>query len=86
METISVPLPKQMTAFLKSQISEGGHKDAGDYVRKLIRAEQKRKAQERLEALLLEGLKSGRAEPMTDDWVKRMRKRISARHENGQKR
>ena len=39
------------------------------YLRKWFRQQQKRKAKERLEALLLEGINSGSATPMTEnDW------------------
>ena len=41
-----------------------------EYIRDLIRQDQKRKAKEHLETLLLEGLDSGTATPMSDgDWT-----------------
>ena len=46
------------------------------YFRKWFRQHQKRKAKERVEALLLEGLDSGSATPMTEnDWeeIRRLR-------------
>jgi len=50
---------------------------------KLVRQDQKRKAQERLESLLLEGLESGSATAMTDeDWQdvrQAVRERIAKR-------
>ena len=54
-----------------------------EYFRELVRADQKRKAGERLESLLLEGLDSGPAKPLTKtdlDEVKRVvRERIAKR-------
>lgn len=41
-----------------------------EYIRDLIRQDQKRKAQEHLETLLLQGLDSGSATNMSDrDWA-----------------
>jgi antitoxin ParD1/3/4 len=44
------------------QIAEGRYSSVSEYVRELIRADEKRKAEDRLEALLLEGLKSAESE------------------------
>jgi hypothetical protein len=41
---------------------------ASDYVRELIRADEKRKAEKRLEMRLLEGLQSAEAELTPADW------------------
>lgn len=55
---------------------------ADEYLLALIRDAQKRKAGERLEALLLEGLESGPATEMTDDDWDDMRRRFDERHRN----
>jgi len=39
-----------------------------EYVRELIRADEKRKAEDRLEALLLEGLSGEETEMTQDEW------------------
>lgn len=79
METMNIALPKSMKTFVQSQLSKGGYSSSSEYVRDLIRAEQKRKAMERLEALVLEGLNSGPSTPMTrKDW-ERIRKEGLAR-------
>lgn len=49
------------------------------YLRKWFRQEQKRKAKERVEALLLEGLNSGSATPMTENDWQEIRKAASER-------
>jgi len=50
------------------QIAQGRYSSASEYVRELIRADEKRKAEEQLEAKLLEGLNSPES-PMTPaDW------------------
>ena len=49
----------------------------------MIPSDQKRKAQERLEALLLDGLQSGEAQAMTaEDWAE-LHRRIQRRHRTG---
>ena len=58
---------------------------ASEYVRELIRSDQKRKAQERLESLLLEGLESGDAREFTaEDWAE-LKRRVWQRVGRGQK-
>lgn len=49
-----------------------------EYFRELIRLDQKRKAQERLETLLLEGLESGEATEMTAIYWEDIRQAVSA--------
>jgi antitoxin ParD1/3/4 len=66
---MNIALPESMKQFVLAQVSAGGYSTASEYVRELIRADQKAKAQQRLEQLLLEGLDSGPATPMTKrDW------------------
>ena len=51
------------------QVGSGGYSSVSEYVRDLIRDDEKRKAQERLEALLMEGIQSGEPTDMTrQDW------------------
>jgi len=69
METMNISLPDPLKAFVEAQINEGGYSSASEYVCALIRADQQRQAEERLEALLLEGLNSGEPSAMTAaDW------------------
>lgn len=68
MESMNISLPEPMKAFVDGQIAQGRYSSASEYVRELIREDEKRKAQEQLEALLLEGLQ-GEAQAMTpEDW------------------
>lgn len=69
MKSMNISLPDSMRAYVEEQIASGGYSTVSEYFRQLVRQDQKRKAQERLEALLLEGLDSGTATPMTPkDW------------------
>ena len=59
-----------MREWVEAQIRRGRYGNASEYLRELIRRDQERQAQERLEQLLLDGIKSGPASPLTrQDWV-----------------
>lgn len=69
MKSMNISLPDTMRTYIEEQVASGGYSTVSEYFRELVRQDQKRKAQERLEALLLEGLDSGSATPMTaGDW------------------
>lgn len=69
MATMNISLPDPMKEFIESEVASGGYSTASEYFRELIRDAQKRRAEARLEALLLEGLDSGASAPMTrQDW------------------
>jgi len=67
METMNISLPEPMKQFIEEQVSSGGYSSVSEYIRALVREDQKQKAQERLEALLLEGLESGKPIDMADE-------------------
>lgn len=75
-----MPLPDTMRTFVEQKVAQGGYSTASEYVRQLIREDQKRAAQERLEALLMEGINSGPSKEMTSgDWEE-LRSRVWQRH------
>ncbi len=68
-DSMNIALPEAMKQFVREQVESGGYSTASEYVRELIRADQRSKARQRLDALLLEGLESGPATPITkQDW------------------
>ena len=70
MKTMNVSLPDPMRDYIEQQVKTGGYGSISEYIRDLIRQDQKRKAQEHLESLLLQGLDSGSATNMSDrDWA-----------------
>ncbi len=70
METMNVAIPESMKAFVQQQVAKGGYSSVSEYVRSLIRVDQERRVQERLEAEILQGLDSGQSTPMTpEDWA-----------------
>ncbi len=68
MESMNISLPEPLKTFVDSQISTGRYSSASEYVRELIRADEKRKADEQLESLLLAGLKGEETVMSRADW------------------
>jgi antitoxin ParD1/3/4 len=68
MESMNISLPEPLKQFVDGQIAQGRYSSASEYVRELIRADEKRKAEQELEAKLLEGMRSAEAELTPADW------------------
>jgi antitoxin ParD1/3/4 len=68
MQSMNISLPEPLKQFVDRQIAQGRYSSVSEYVRELIRADEKRKAEEQLEALLLEGLNSPESELTPGDW------------------
>ena len=62
----NVSLPETLKAYVLERVAEGTFSNPSDYVRALIREDMRRRAEERLDGLLLEGINSGPARPV--DW------------------
>ena len=58
MTSMNVSLPEELKEYAEAQ-TKLGYSTPSEYVRELIREDQKRKAKEKLDAMLLEGLASG---------------------------
>ena len=69
MQTMNISLPDPLKDFIEQQVASGRYSSVSEYVRELVREDEKCKARDKLEALLLEGLRSGEASEMTrKDW------------------
>lgn len=68
MQSMNISLPDPLKRFVDRQIAQGRYSSASEYVRELIRADEKRKAADELEAKLLEGLKSSKTALTAADW------------------
>ena len=68
MQTMNVSLPETLKDFVDQQIAAGRYSTASEYVRELIRNDEKQKAEEQLSTLLREGLQSKETELTRDDW------------------
>lgn len=63
--TLNISLPEPMKVFVEERLVKDGYGTISEYVRELIRQDQKQRAEQELETLLLEGLRSGAATPFT---------------------
>ncbi len=69
-----------MKDYVEAQVSGGGYSTPSEYIRSLIRDDQKRKAQEKLEALLFEGLNSGEPIEANREYWEKKRNELAHRH------
>jgi antitoxin ParD1/3/4 len=62
MTSMNISLPEELKDYVEQQ-TRAGYSTPSEFVRQLIREDQKRRNRERLEQLLLEGLDSGQPIP-----------------------
>jgi antitoxin ParD1/3/4 len=67
MTSMNVSLPEDLKQYVEAQ-TKSGYSTPSEYVRELIRADQKQRAKEKLDTLLLEGLNSGEPIPVDADF------------------
>lgn len=80
MASLNISLPQSLKEYVEVQVKSHGYSTPSEYVRSLIREDQKRQTEERLEALLLEGLDSGKLVEITPEYWERKRKKLLERH------
>jgi antitoxin ParD1/3/4 len=79
MDTMNIALPESMKQFVQERVSAGGYSSASEYIRELIRADQKRRLEERIDTLILEGLDSGEPIPVTKEYWEAKKRRLTER-------
>lgn len=68
--TISFAIPEPIVAYIDNRVVTGGYGNRSEYIRDLVRNDQREQAKARLRELVAEGLASGPATPMTSaDWA-----------------
>ena len=81
--SLNVALPEVLKEYVERRVAEGAFRDPSDYIGTLINEDRKRRAEARLEALLVEGLDSGDPQPLdAAEWEsirQEVRERIGAR-------
>jgi antitoxin ParD1/3/4 len=80
LSSLNISLPQSLKDFVESQVQQHGYSTPSEYVRELLRQDQKRRAEERLEAMLLDGLQSGDPIEITPDYWEAKRKSLVERH------
>ena len=76
MATMTISLPDPMREFVEAEVNDGNYGSASELFRELLRERQKRKAQEKLESLLLEGLESGKPIEVTPEYLERRQQEL----------
>ena len=68
--TMNIALPDALRAFVAQRVESGEYGNTSEYVRELIRKDQREQRVQRLRALVEDGLASGPATAdMRDDWA-----------------
>jgi antitoxin ParD1/3/4 len=68
MQTMNISLPETLKDFVDQQIAAGRYSTASEYVRELIRNDEKQKPEEQLSTLLRKGLQSKETKLTREDW------------------
>src|ERR1035438_2479394 len=83
MQTMNISLPDPMKQYVEEQVTVGDYSSASEYMRELVRADQKRNAREQLERTLLESLLEGEAQEATPGFWSTLRAELSKRTKAG---
>ncbi|BAN01927.1 type II toxin-antitoxin system ParD family antitoxin [Ilumatobacter coccineus] len=73
--TMSFALPENMRDYIDARVSDGSYGNTSEYLRELIRRDQREQASQRLRDLIADGLASGDGREATDDVIDELRKR-----------
>ncbi len=65
---ISIDIPDEMRVYVEAQVMAGVYSSVSEYFLDLVQQDKKRKAQARLEVLLLEGINSEGQEVTPEYW------------------
>lgn len=78
MATMNISLPDQMKAWVEEQVKSGRYANSSDYMRDLVRAEQRRWAAGKLQAIVDDALASGISDLSWDELKAHARSRAEA--------
>ena len=82
MTSLNISLPESLKEYLENQVKERGYSTPSDYIRALVREDQKRKAEQKLEGLLLDGINSGKPIEVTSQYWEQKRRRLVERQKD----
>ncbi len=72
---MSFALPENMREYIDARVSDGSYGNTSEYLRELIRRDQREQAAQRLRDLIADGLASGEGRKATDDVISEIRER-----------
>lgn len=79
MPTMNISLPDHLKDYVDEQVNSGKYTSASEYVRELVRTDQKKRERERIEIQVLEGLRSGEAMDITPKMWAELRQKLRSR-------
>jgi antitoxin ParD1/3/4 len=85
MVSLNISLPKTLREYIETQVREGDFSTRSEYLRSLIREDQKRKAEGRIEALLLDGRSSGEPNEVNQAFWDKKRLALASRRRKTRK-
>ena len=77
MTTLTISIPESLKGFIQKQMKKKGFGNVSEYFRTLLRQAQEQEADARLEALLIEGLDSGKDIELTRSFWKDLKDEAS---------
>jgi antitoxin ParD1/3/4 len=78
MDSMNISLPEPLRHFVERQVASGRYSSVSEYIRELIREDERRKPDEALDASLLDDLRRDANELTADDWAA-VRREVRAR-------
>ena len=79
MQTMNISLPDPMKQYVEEQVNRGSYSSASEYVRELVRADQKRQGKDALELRIVESINSGESIAITPEMLDDARRRLRTR-------
>lgn len=81
MASLNISMPDELRDFVNRRTKQTNHATPTEYIRSLVREDQKRTEQEKLERLLLDGLDSGKPVVVRniDDYFAKKKKALLSR-------
>lgn len=76
---MNISLPEHLKEYVDEQVASGKYTSASEYVRELVRLDQKSREREKLEKQVLEGLHSGEAQEVTPEMWEELRRKLWGR-------
>ncbi len=84
MVEMTIEISEEMKEFVECQTAKRGYDSEAEFLRELIRKEQRRDTRAELEALILEGLQSEPIVTTPSEFLAQQRARLEARVKAGQ--
>ena len=76
-QSLHVTLPARLKKFVEEQVKTIGYSTKSDYIQSLVRKEIRKREEEKLERMLLEGVVSGEKEYTEKDWAELRKKALA---------